>query len=274
MAPTDVLFVSLGSPGGLRAADAELLGALERAGARVAVATAAPQRDVRTMALTDFEWARAARGAAQGALRAHEPRAVLYSTTTAALLWPVPGAIRFDAPAAAKRPGRHGVWQRPGGRGRVGAAAPAAGGAAARAVGGGVARGDARAPRASGGRTDPGGAVRHRRRAHHRRDHVRRQPGEEGPRPRAGGVGNRATWRREPRRRRNRARAGRPRRGQSGAARARDIPRAPAPRARLRHGAAARGLRDRTARGARRRLRARDDPGARAVRGAAARARA
>ena len=113
MPPTDVLLVSLGSTGGLRAADAELRGALERAGASVAVAAAAPQRDVRTMALTDFVWARAARTAARAALRGHRPRAVLYSTTTAALLWPVPGAIRFDAPAAANRPGRHGVWQRP-----------------------------------------------------------------------------------------------------------------------------------------------------------------
>jgi glycosyltransferase involved in cell wall biosynthesis len=32
---------------------------------------------------------------------------------TAALLWPRAGAIRYDAPAAANRPGRHGVWQRP-----------------------------------------------------------------------------------------------------------------------------------------------------------------
>ena len=32
---------------------------------------------------------------------------------TAALLWPRPGAIRYDAPAAANRPGRHGLWQRP-----------------------------------------------------------------------------------------------------------------------------------------------------------------
>src|SRR3954471_24730167 len=121
MATTDVLPVSLGSTGGLRAADAELRGALERAGARVVVATAAPQRDVRTMALTDLVWARAARAAARAALRAHQPRAVLYSTTTAALLWPVPGAIRFDAPAAANRPARHGVWQRPGaGGGRGG----------------------------------------------------------------------------------------------------------------------------------------------------------
>jgi glycosyltransferase involved in cell wall biosynthesis len=38
---------------------------------------------------------------------------VLYSSTTAALLAPRPGAIRFDAPAAGNRPGRHGIWQRP-----------------------------------------------------------------------------------------------------------------------------------------------------------------
>jgi glycosyltransferase involved in cell wall biosynthesis len=58
-------------------------------------------------------WARAARRAAVEALADHEPRAIVYSTTTAALLWPLPGAIRFDAPAAANRPGRHGIWQRP-----------------------------------------------------------------------------------------------------------------------------------------------------------------
>ena len=33
--------------------------------------------------------------------------------TTAALLWKRPGAIRFDAPAAGNRRGRHGLWQRP-----------------------------------------------------------------------------------------------------------------------------------------------------------------
>jgi glycosyltransferase involved in cell wall biosynthesis len=38
---------------------------------------------------------------------------VLYSSSTAALLAPRPGAIRFDAPAAGNRPGRHGLWQRP-----------------------------------------------------------------------------------------------------------------------------------------------------------------
>jgi glycosyltransferase involved in cell wall biosynthesis len=109
----DVLLVSLGSTAGLRAADAELAGALERAGVAVAVVAARPQRDVRTLALTDFAWAHAARVAAQRGIAEHGPRAIVYCTVTAALLWPRPGAIRFDAPAAGNRPGRHGVWQRP-----------------------------------------------------------------------------------------------------------------------------------------------------------------
>jgi glycosyltransferase involved in cell wall biosynthesis len=113
MPGTDVLLVSLGSTAGLRAADEQLADALRRAGASVAVAAAAAPREVRTLALTDLGWARAARAAAQAGLAAHDPRAIVYCTTTAALLWPRPGAIRFDAPAAANRPGRHGVWQRP-----------------------------------------------------------------------------------------------------------------------------------------------------------------
>ena len=71
---------------------------------------------MRTLALTDLLWARAARAAAQKRLEARAsapPRAIIYSSTTAALLWPRPGAIRFDAPAAGNRPGRHGFWQRP-----------------------------------------------------------------------------------------------------------------------------------------------------------------
>jgi glycosyltransferase involved in cell wall biosynthesis len=68
--------------------------------------------------LTDLAWAQAARTASERALDAPvdtsaRPRAIIYSSTTAALLWRVPGAIRFDAPAAANRPGRHGLWQRP-----------------------------------------------------------------------------------------------------------------------------------------------------------------
>jgi len=104
--------VSLGSTPGLRTADAQLAEALERAGARVALVTARPQRQVRTYALTDLVWARAARKAAIDAIATHRPRRIVYSSVTAALLWPRPGAIRFDAPAASNRPGRHGLWQR------------------------------------------------------------------------------------------------------------------------------------------------------------------
>ena len=110
---TDLLLVCLGSTAGLRAADDELEGALVRAGASVARVTAAPAREVRTFVATDLAWAVAARRAAVAGLRAAAPRAVVYSTTTAALLWPRPGAIRFDALAADTRPGRHGLWQRP-----------------------------------------------------------------------------------------------------------------------------------------------------------------
>ncbi len=117
----DVLLVSLGSTEGLRAADEQLAGSLERAGASVAIARAKAPKQLRTLMLTDLAWARAARVAAQESLAAMSsaPRAVIYSSTTAALLWPRPGAIRFDAPAAANRPGRHGLWQRPLERRRV-----------------------------------------------------------------------------------------------------------------------------------------------------------
>jgi glycosyl transferase family 1 len=110
---TDILLVSLGSTAGLRAADAELAGAIERAGATVATVAARAPREVRTLALTDLVWARAARVAAQRGIAEHQPRAIVYCTVTAALLWPRPGAIRYDAPSAANRPGRHGIWQRP-----------------------------------------------------------------------------------------------------------------------------------------------------------------
>ncbi len=110
---TDLLLVCLGSTAGLRAAEDELAASLERAGASVTRVTARPPRAVRTFVATDLAWARAARGAAISGIAASSPRAVVYSTTTAALLWPRPGAIRFDALAAATRPGRHGLWQRP-----------------------------------------------------------------------------------------------------------------------------------------------------------------
>jgi hypothetical protein len=109
----EILLVSLGSTAGLRAADAELAASLERAGAAVALAAALAPRSWRTLALTDLAWSRAARAATLEALARERPRAVIYSTITAALLAPLPGAIRFDALCAQNRPGRHGLWQRP-----------------------------------------------------------------------------------------------------------------------------------------------------------------
>ena len=118
----DVLLVSLGSTHGWRVADDALAASLRRAGATVEVVAAETPRAVRTFALTDLGWALAARRAAVAGIRAHAPRAVVYSTTTAALLAPRPGAIRFDATAQFNRPGRHGVWQRPLERRRLAAA--------------------------------------------------------------------------------------------------------------------------------------------------------
>lgn len=109
----DVLLVSLGSTGGLRAADDELLASLRRAGASAAMVRARRPRAVRTLALTDLTWAIAAREAAEAGIARSRPACILYSTSTAALLGPRRGAIRFDAPASGNRPGRHGIWQRP-----------------------------------------------------------------------------------------------------------------------------------------------------------------
>lgn len=112
----DVLLVSLGSTEGLRRADDELQDSLRRVGASVAVARPFPPTETPTLMLTDLVWARAARAVTREILeqqRRAPARSVIYSSTTAALLWPVPGAIRFDATTAGNRPGRHGLWQRP-----------------------------------------------------------------------------------------------------------------------------------------------------------------
>src|SRR5215208_6353631 len=111
--PVDILIVALGGTAGLRASDDALVGSMRRGGASVALARVASAREPRTFALTDLAWAVPAQRAAAAALREARPRAIVYATTTAALLWPEPGAIRFDSPAAANRPGRHGIWQRP-----------------------------------------------------------------------------------------------------------------------------------------------------------------
>jgi glycosyltransferase involved in cell wall biosynthesis len=113
VAAADILIVALGGTAGLRASDDALAAAMRRGGASVIVARVGVAREPRTFALTDLAWAVPARRAAERALREGRPRAIVYATTTAALLWPEPGAIRFDSPAAANRPGRHGIWQRP-----------------------------------------------------------------------------------------------------------------------------------------------------------------
>src|ERR1700710_585280 len=103
----DVLLVSLGSTEGLRRADDELQDSLRRVGARVAVARPFPQDALPTMMLTDLLWARGAREAASKIIDQQKrapARSVIYSTTTAAMFWKHPGAIRFDATAAGNRP--------------------------------------------------------------------------------------------------------------------------------------------------------------------------
>ena len=112
MAGTDVLVVSAGNTAGWRAAAIELTASFARAGAAVEMVSAEPSPPVRTFALTDFMEARAAREAARHGIDAHDPRAIVYCSITAALLWPAPGAIFLDSIAAENRPGRHGVWQR------------------------------------------------------------------------------------------------------------------------------------------------------------------
>jgi hypothetical protein len=111
-AGADVLIVSVGATTGWRAAARELGSAFERAGAGVATVDTGPVPEVRTFMLTDLVQARAARAAAARGIAEHRPRAVVYCSMTAALLWPQPGVIWLDAIAAENRPGRHGLWQR------------------------------------------------------------------------------------------------------------------------------------------------------------------
>ncbi len=105
--------MSIDSTGGWTVAARELEGAFAAAGATVVLAGTGPPPRVRTFAATDLVEAWMARRTAQAALRAHRPRAVVYCSIVASLLWPAPGAIWLDVPAAGNRPGRHGIWQRP-----------------------------------------------------------------------------------------------------------------------------------------------------------------
>jgi hypothetical protein len=115
--PIDLLYVASGTTAGLRQADAEMLGALRALGLDVVAVTpssAEPRllrRYVNRSLLTiDAFESFAIRRATAGALRSHIPRAIIYSTTHAAMLapWraaPERVAIRFDTPAQLSRTG-------------------------------------------------------------------------------------------------------------------------------------------------------------------------
>ena len=198
------------------------------------------------------------------ASRRYEPRAIVYSTIGAALLWPRPGAIRYDAPAAANRPGHHGIWQRPVERRRLREApllVPVADGTLA----------ETPSPHA------PAVVVpipsRRRPTRARRRDIAAITYAAD---PWKKGLDRvLAAWSAARRdgeelgRRRDRRAGRRGRRARGRAARARRVPGAAAARAGVRDGAAAGGLRAGAARGAGGRVPARDDAGAGAVRGAA-----
>jgi hypothetical protein len=113
LSAVDILVVGLDSTIGWRSAADDLSEGFSRAGAAVVRVGPGLPRRVRTYALTDYLQARAARGAGERAIAEHRPSAVVYCSTTAALLWPRPGAIWLDALAAETRPGHHGFWQRP-----------------------------------------------------------------------------------------------------------------------------------------------------------------
>lgn len=111
MARPDVLLVSLGTTLGWRVADEMLLEQLRRAGASTAVVSVgrgAADRLRRGYPLNDLVEMHAARRTVRTAVERLEPRALIVSSTTAAMLLPalpVPYAIRLDSPARLNRPG-------------------------------------------------------------------------------------------------------------------------------------------------------------------------
>jgi glycosyltransferase involved in cell wall biosynthesis len=112
-AAVDILLVSPGTTAGWRKADAQLVDLLESENLTVAVATSEfkiARHLRRTVPMTDLAEAAAMRRATTQALRAYEPRAILFSGSQTAMLQPrsrvARAGIRFDALAADNRPGR------------------------------------------------------------------------------------------------------------------------------------------------------------------------
>jgi Glycosyl transferases group 1 len=110
-AQPDVLLLSLGTTLGWREGDRIFLGQLARAGvaaSAVGVRMGASARLRRAYPVTDLVEALAARRALRAALRRQRPRALVISSTTAAMLADahgLPYAVRLDAPARINRPG-------------------------------------------------------------------------------------------------------------------------------------------------------------------------
>jgi glycosyltransferase involved in cell wall biosynthesis len=116
--PIDLLYVASGTTAGLRQADAEMLGALRELAVEVVAVTPTTSQPWlvrrylnRSLLTIDAYESLAVRRAATRALRSHIPRAIIYSTTHAAMLSPRRAvgeriAIRFDTPAQMSRTGR------------------------------------------------------------------------------------------------------------------------------------------------------------------------
>ncbi len=108
---TDLLMVSLGTTRGLRIQDAQFVSLAREAGASVAVTgvrIGAADRLRRGYPVNDVVEAIAARRALDAVLHDHDPRAVVFSTTTAALFATDGGrpfAVWLDSPARLNRPG-------------------------------------------------------------------------------------------------------------------------------------------------------------------------
>jgi Glycosyl transferases group 1 len=108
---SDVLLLSLGTTLGWKLADRQLADQLRAAGVDVvaeSVRFGATGRLRRAYPVTDLVEAVAARRALASALERHSPRALVISTTTAAMLarpGGLPYAVRLDAPARLNRPG-------------------------------------------------------------------------------------------------------------------------------------------------------------------------
>jgi hypothetical protein len=108
----DLLLVSLGTTLGWRVADQRFLEQVKGAGGSVdaiAVRVGWTGRLRRVYPVNDLVEMTAARRALNSALRVRRPRAVVFSSSTAAMVAPaleVPYAVRLDCPARLNRPGR------------------------------------------------------------------------------------------------------------------------------------------------------------------------